>query len=281
MAPRAIWKGYLKVGELTCPVSLFSAATVSERVSFHMLNRKTGHRLRRQYVDEDTGKPVDRNDQVKGYETSKDHMVILEPDEIAEAVPEGDKTLDVEAFLPCDEVDTVYLDKPYYLAPSDDAAEKAFAVIREGMRAKKVAAVATSVLFRRVRSILIRPQGRGLAANTLNFDYEIRDAGEVFAKIPQKKIDKEMLKLAKHIISTKSGKFDITKFDDRYDNALAELVKAKQAGKKIEPPKREPESNVIDLMDALRKSAGKAPAKAKPKRSTKGKKASEPKRKAG
>ena len=208
MAPRAIWKGYLKIAELTCPVALYSAASTSERISFHTINRDTGNRVKRQYVDEETGKPVPSDDQVKGYETAKDQYVILEPEEIAEAVPESDKTLSVEAFIGCSDVDTLYFDKPYYVAPADDAAEKAFVVIRDGMRAKNAAALASSVLFRRVRTVMLRAHGPGLIAHTLHFDYEIRDPAEVFDEIPDVRITGEMLDLAKYIIETKKGTFD-------------------------------------------------------------------------
>jgi DNA end-binding protein Ku len=280
MATRALWKGHLSVGELSCAVALYAAATTSARVSFHIVNRKTGNRVRREYVDEETGKPVDRDDQVKGYETSKGNYVLLEPDEIAAAVPESDKTLAVESFVPCDDVDTVYFDKPYFVAPADEAAEEAFAVMREGMRKKKVVALARAVLFRRVRTLLIRPRGCGLLANTLNFDYEVRAADDAFDAVPEMKIKGEMLDLAKHIIDTKSGTFDPSAFDDRYDAALAELVKAKAEGREIEKPKRKREGKVIDLMEALRESAaasGKGKRNAKKKAST----ASTPKRKAG
>ncbi len=280
MATRALWKGHLSIGELSCAVALYAAATTSDRVSFHIVNRKTGNRVRREYVDEETGKPVDRDDQVKGYETSKGNYVLLEPDEIAAAVPESDKTLAVESFVPCDEVDTVYFDKPYFVAPADEAAEEAFAVMREGMRKKKVVALARAVLFRRVRTLLIRPRGCGLLANTLNFDYEVRAADDAFDAVPEMKIKGEMLDLARHIIDTKSGTFDPSAFDDRYDAALAELVKAKAEGREIEKPKRKREGKVIDLMEALRESAaaaGKGKRNAKKKAST----VSTPKRKAG
>ena len=280
MATRALWKGHLSVGELSCAVALYAAATTSDRVSFHIVNRKTGNRVRREYVDEETGKPVDRDDQVKGYETSKGNYVLLEPDEIAAAVPESDKTLAIESFVPCDDVDTVYFDKPYFVAPADEAAEEAFAVMREGMRKKKVVALARAVLFRRVRTLLIRPRGCGLLANTLNFDYEVRAADDAFDSVPEMKIKGEMLDLAKHIIDTKSGTFDPSAFDDRYDAALAELVKAKAGGREIEKPKRKREGKVIDLMEALRESAaaaGRGKRSAKKKAST----ASTPKRKAG
>jgi DNA end-binding protein Ku len=256
MAPRAVWKGFLRVSELTCPVALYTAASSSDRVSFHTLNRATGHRVRREYVDEETGEPVERDEQVKGYEIAKDKYVLLEPEEVAQAVPESDKTLAVEAFLTCPDIDTTYFDKPYYVAPADASAEAAFGVIREGMRAKDVAALARAVLFRRVRTVLIRAQGPGLIANTLNFDYEVRPSSEAFAEIPELEIKGEMLDLAEHIIRTKAGSFDPATFDDRYDAALVELVKAKAEGRKIEPPKpREPE-RVVDLLEALRQSAG-------------------------
>lgn len=256
MAPRANWKGFLKVGELTCPVALFTAASTSERIAFHTINRATGNRVRREFVDSETGKPVEHDDQVKGYEIGSGEHVVLDPDEVSAAVPDSDKTLAVSVFLRCAEIDDVYFDKPYYLAPSDKYAEEAFALIREGMRKKKVAALAQTVLFRRVRTLLIRPHGEGLIATTLVFDYEVRPAKEVFDKISDIKIKGEMLELAEHIIRTKNGTFDPGKFDDRYEAALATLVKAKIDGKKIEVRKPAVRGKVIDLMEALRQSAG-------------------------
>jgi DNA end-binding protein Ku len=275
MVARAIWKGHLGIGELSCAVALHAAAVTSERVSFHIANRKTGNRVRRQYLDEETGEPVERDDQVRGYETAKGSYVVLEPEEIAAAVPEADKRLSVEAFIACADVDTVYFDKPYFVTPADEAAEDAFAVIREGMRAAKVAALARAVLFRRVRSVLIRPRGCGLLADTLNFDYEVKPAEAAFAGVPDLKIRGEMLDLAKHIINTKAGEFDPAGFDDRYDAALAELMRAKIEGRPIEKPKRRREGKVIDLMKALRESAAAA---GKGKRTAA---KSQPKRKAG
>lgn len=285
MSPRAIWKGYLKIDELICPVALHSAASTSERISFHTLNRKTGNRVQRQYIDSETGKPVEREDQVKGYETGKDEYIVLEPEEIASAVPDSDKTLAVESFIACGKVDTIFFDKPYYLTPADESARKAFAVIREGLEAKSVAALARGVLFRRVRTLLVRASGPGLVANTLNFDYEIRSADDVFDKIPSIKIEGEMLDLARHIIDTKMGKFDPADFDDRYDAALAELVKAKAEGREIKAPKPAPRGKVVDLMDALRRSAeaaGKSGSKPKKTKGSKRDSGREPaRRKAG
>lgn len=269
MAPRANWKGFLKIGEVTCPVALYTAASTSDRIAFHTLNRATGNRVRRVYVDSETGDPVEHDDQVKGYEVAQGDFVTLEPDEVAAAVPEADKTLSVEAFIACSDIDDVYLDKPYYLAPSDASAREAFDLIREGMLAKKAAALASTVLFRRVRTVLIRASGDGLIANTLNFDYEVRSSADAFSDVPKMTIKGEMLDLAKHIIDTKRGSFDPKSFDDRYESALAELVKAKIEGRRIEAPKRPEPKKVIDLMEALRASAGagkpKSKAKATPK----------------
>ena len=256
MAPRANWKGFLKVAEVTCPVALYTAASTSERIAFHTINRATGHRVTRQFVDSDTGEPVEKDDQVKGYENGSGDYVVLEPDEVAAAIPESDKTLAVEAFIPCGAIDDVYFDKPYYLAPSGRAAEEVFALIRDGMKAKKVAALAQAVLFRRVRTLLIRAHGDGLIATTLSFDYEVRPATDAFDAIPAMTIKGEMLELAEHIIGTKRGTFDPSTFDDRYEGALADLVKAKLEGRKIEPRKEPKRAKKVDLMAALRESAG-------------------------
>ncbi|PKR91247.1 Ku protein [Pleomorphomonas diazotrophica] len=263
MVPRANWKGVLKIAEVICPVSLYTAASTSERIVFHTLNRATGNRVERQYIDAETEKPVDREDQVKGYEVSEGNYIELTPDEVKAAVPESDKTLAVSAFIGCGDIDDVYFDKPYYLAPSDRVAEEAYAIIRDGLREKKVAAIARTLLFRRVRTLLIRPHEDGLIATTLNFDYEVRAAADEFREIPDLKIKDEMLELAEHIIDTKMGEFDITKFDDRYEAALADVVKAKIEGRKIKPRKAPREEKVIDLMAALRESAGLGKSKDK------------------
>jgi DNA end-binding protein Ku len=160
MAPRANWKGYLKIAEVTCPVALYTAASTSDRVAFHILNRDTGHRISRKFLDSETEKPVEAENQVKGYEVAKDEYVLLEQDEIAAAIPAGDKTLAVDAFIANDDIDTLYFDKPYYLAPADKTAQEAFYLIREGMKNAGVAAIAHTVLFRRMRAVLIRPRDR-------------------------------------------------------------------------------------------------------------------------
>lgn len=258
MAPRANWKGFLKVAELICPVALYTAASTSDRIAFHTLNRSTGHRVQRQFIDSDTGKPVEREDQVKGYEVGSGEYIVLEPEEVAAAVPDSDKTLAVEAFISYDELDHVYFDKPYYLTPSDKLGQEAFALIRDGLKARKVAALAQTVLFRRVRTLLIRAEDSGLIATTLNFDYEVRSAKEAFSDVPDMKIKGEMLDLAKHIIETKHGTFDPSEYKDRYETALTELVKAKLEGKPIPARKPAKSEKVVDLMQALRESAGLA-----------------------
>jgi len=272
-APRASWKGFLKIAEVTCPVGLYAAVSSSERIVLHTVNRSTGSRVSRQYVDAATGAPVEADDQVKGYEVGKDEYVVLEPDEVAAAVPESDKQLTVSAFVDRGEIDDVYFDRPYFLAPSDRSGDEAFELIREGLRVSNTAAIAQAVLFRRMRTLLIRPFGSGLAATTLSFDYEVRSAKEPFADVPELKIKGEMLELAEHIIRTKQGEFDPSKFEDRYEAALADLVKAKIEGRKIEAPKRPKRTAQSDLMAALRESAamsGKAPppppARARPRR---------------
>lgn len=257
LAPRANWKGFLKVAELSCPVALYTAASTSDRIAFHTLNRATGHRVRREFVDSETGKPVPADEQVKGYEVGSGDYVVLEPDEIAAALPDSDKTLAVDTFLACDSIDDVYFDKPYYLVPDKQGAE-AFFLIRDGMKKAGVAALARTVLFRRLRTVLLRPQGRGLVASTLNFDYEVRSSEEAFDDVPDLKIKGEMLDLAKHIIGTKAGAFDPKSFDDRYETAVTELVKAKIEGRKIPKKKVAKPKAPKDLLQALRESADMA-----------------------
>jgi len=235
---------------------LYAAVSTAERLSFHTLNRSTGNRVRRQFVDQESGEVVETDDQVKGYEVGQGEYVVLERDEVAAAVPDGDKTLLVQNFVFCDEVDEVYLDRPYYLTPSGEVAQQAFAVLREGMRKRQVVALAQTLLFRRMRTLLIRPYESGLIATTLNFDYEVRSSEEAFDDLPDLKIEGEMLELAKHIINTKKGSFDAKAFDDRYESAVAELVKAKIEGRTLPKRTAPPPAKSNDLLQALRDSAG-------------------------
>ena len=281
MSARAIWKGYLSIGDVGCAVALYSAIDAQERTSFHIINRDTGNRVRRQYVDEDTWKPVETGDLVKGYDQADGQTVILEADEIRDAVPDSDKRLEMSTFLPCSEIDTLYLERPYFLAPADAQSVEAYDLIRDSMEATNVAAIAQTVLFRRIRSVLIRPEGRGMIATTLNYDYEVRNPAESFGDIPKVKIDPEMLDLARHIIDTKMGRFEPAAFEDRYEEALAELVRAKIAGRRPKKlPKRKAE-NVTSLLDALRRSAGEgSEAKKQPAKNSKTKPAAARQKKA-
>ena len=264
MPPRAVWKGALKIGELACPVSLYTAVSTADRIAFHTLNRETHNRVQRQFVDTETGVVVSPADQVKGYEIETGAYVVLEPEEIASAIPESDKTLQVESFVTCGAVDTVYLDRPYFVQPSDTVGVGAFAVVRDGLRSRKVAALARAVLFRRMRTVLIQPHDDGLLANLLNFDYEIRSSASAFETIPPLSLKGEMIDLAKHIIKTKMGQFDPKSFHDRYEDALAETVRAKMEGRSIAPRPQRAAPAPIDLLQALRESAGAAkPSRAK------------------
>ncbi len=267
---RAQWKGFIKFGEVSCGPALYTAASTSDRITFNTINKATGNRVNRVnrvFIDGEIEDPVPKELQTKGFEIENGQYIIIDPDEVAATIPESNKTLEIEAFIPCADVDDVYFDKPYYLTP-DKMGGDAFVALRDGMRKSKVAAIARTVLFRRMRTVLIRPHGKGLIATTLNYDYEVRSSKKAFEGMPKLKIEGEMLDLAKHIIGTKRGDFDPATFDDRYEAALAELVKAKMEGRSLPKPKKVEVSKPNDLMAALRESAGLTKAADdKPKRS--------------
>jgi DNA end-binding protein Ku len=284
MAARASWKGHLKIDQLSCAVGLYTAVSSADRISLNIINRKTHNRVERRFVDSETGKPVAREDQVKGYKLEDGDYIIVEGEELASIIPDSDKTITIESFIACDDIDKLYFDKPYYLAPVDGAAEGVVSLIAETMRSGKVAALGHAVLFRRYRTLLIRPHGDGLVATMLNFEYEVRSAEDAFKDIPEVKATAEMLDLANHIIDTKRGKFDPSEYDDRYEAALVELVKAKIDGKPIPKPKAAAPGKVIDLMQALRESAGmtgKSDAKSKSSKTATSQKSAARPRKAG
>ena len=208
MAPRATWKGTLKLGFLSCPVGLYTAVGEGDEIHFNMVNRRSGHRLRRLFVDSGTGKPVERDHQVKGYEVDTDRYVVLTEEEIEAAIPDSTKTIDIEAFVPRDQVDRVAIDRPYYLAPADAVGAEAFAVIRAACEKAGAVGIGRTVLFRRDRVVMLCPEGPGFLANLLHFEYEMRDEAQAFDDIPNVKIAGEMLDLAKHIIGQKKGKFE-------------------------------------------------------------------------
>ncbi|MCZ7447455.1 Ku protein [Agrobacterium rhizogenes] len=273
MNRRASWKGHLSFADFNCEIGLYSALTSAEKISFNIVNRKTGHRVERQYVDSDTGEPVVRDDQVKGYELDNGDHIVIEGDEIAKLMPDSDKVIHVKHFLPCDEIDKLYFDKSYYLAPTGEGGEGALTLLAKAMDDENVVALGEAVLFRRNRILLIRPSGKALVATTLNFSYEVRSETSVFKSIPDIEFDDEMLELAGHIIEKRAGTFDPADYSDRYNDALAELVKAKIEGREIAKPQPRKEDNIIDLKEALRRSAGAGAGSAK-KATASGRKAS-------
>ncbi len=250
-----IGRGYLKLSLVTCPVALYPASSQAEKTHFHQINRKTGHRLRQQMIDEVTGKAVDKDEKSRGYEVSKGKYVEIEPEEIKAIQVESTHTLDIEKFVPVDEIDRRYFDRPYYIVPDGKAGEEAFAVIRDAMKDKGRVALAKIVLTNRQHIMAIEPMGKILLGTLLRYDYEVRDEKELARSVPSPRIPKEMLSLASHILDTKAGHFDPSEFKDEFETELKKLVKRKAAGKPIEyqEPAERP-SNVVDLMEALRQS---------------------------
>ncbi len=279
MAPRPNWKGYLKLSLVSCPVALYPATTTSERVSFRTLNRDTGNRVRRQFVDEQTGEQVETENQAKGYEVGKGEYIVLEEDEIKSVQIESNHTIDIERFVPRADIDELYLDTPYYLAPTDRVGEEAFAVIRDAMRTEKMVGLARVVLFRRERLMMLEPRDKGIVATSLHNANEEHAANSYFEEIPDLALPKEMLELAKHIIEKMTGEFQPDQFEDRYEKALIELIRSKQKGMPVKPQPTHRQTNVVNLMDALRRSvegdkaagAGKKPPSGTARGARKGK----------
>ncbi len=254
MAPRPSWKGYLKLSLVSCSVALYSATSTSERIRFNIINRKTGNRIRNMVVDSETEDPVEQEDRVKGYQVEKGQYILVEDEELDEVALESTHTIDIEKFVPRDEVDEIYLDESYYIAPNDKVAYEAFAVIREAMRKEDLVGIARVVLYRRERILMLQPRGDGLMATALRYRAEVRDEKDYFDEIPNVKVPADMLNLAVHILESKKAHFKPEEFEDRYEDALVELIKAKQAGKPAPKPPETKPSNVINLMDALRRS---------------------------
>ena len=264
MAPRANWKGYLRLSLVSCPIALYPASSSSEKVSFNRINRKTGNRLKQQNVNSETGDLVPREDTARGFEVAKGQYLIVEDQEIDAVQIESTRTIEIDQFVPRSEIDDRFIDSPYYLAPDGKVGQDAFAVIRDTIAKMNMVAIGRVVLTRREHVIALEPRGRGLLGLTLRYPYEVRDEQPYFEDIPELKLPKEMLDLATHIVETKAGHFNPAQFEDRYENALVDLLKKKEAGEKIEPAKEGPTPQVVNLMDALRASIDaekkKAPA---------------------
>ena len=256
MAPRAYWKGYLKLSLVSCPIALYPAASSSERVSFNRINKKTGHRLKQQNVDAETGEPVDKEDVGRGYEIGKGQYLQVEDEELEKIQIESTHTIEIDSFVPRTEIDDRYIDTPYYVAPTDQVGQEAFAVIRDAIRDRGMVGLGRVVLSRRERVMMLEAFDKGLLATSLRYAYEVRDADAYFEDIAELKLPAEMSRLAGHIIETKASHFDPKKFEDHYENALVELLRRKQAGRAIEPVRDEGPApqRVTNLMDALRAS---------------------------
>jgi DNA end-binding protein Ku len=254
MAPRANWKGYLRLSLVTCPVALFPATSDAEKVSFNQINKKTGHRIKYQRVDAETGEDVDNEDIVKGYKVDADTYIEVTKDELDNIALESNRTIDIDQFVPRTEIDELYIVRPYYLVPDGKVGHDAYAVIRETIKATGKVALARLVLTNREHIVALEARDKGLVGLLLRYPYEVRQHAEYFDGIQDVKITKDMLDLARHIVDQKSGHFEPDNFEDRYESALIELINQKRAGQVIPKAKVKTEGNVINLMDALRQS---------------------------
>ena len=255
MAPRPAWKGYLKLSLVSCAVAMYTATSTSSRIRLHVINRETGNRIRNQAIDAETGDVVENESKVKGYEVDDGRYVLLEEDELDEVALESTHTIDIESFVERSEVDEIYLDESFYLVPNDEVAYEAFAVIREAMKKKDMVGLGRVVTHRRERLVMLQPRHKGIVATALRYKPEVRNEDTYFKEIPATRVPSDMLQLAEHILEPKKGHFDPEEFEDRYEDALKKLIKAKQAGKEPPAAPAPKPSNVINLMDALRRSA--------------------------
>ncbi len=273
MAPRPTWQGHLRLSLVTCPVALYTATSPAGDVRFNMLHKDTHNRIRMVPTDPDLG-PVERADLVKGFEYEKDSYVVVTQDEIASVRLESTKTIDIERFVDATDIDRLYWDSPYFLAPDGKLALEAYTVIREAMSRTGKIALGRVVMHQRERLLALEPRDNGLMAWSLRSHDEVRDAADIFGDIADRKPDAAMIAIAEKIIEQQEGPFDPSAFNDRYEDALRDLIAEKQKGKGRKVKAAEPETtNVVDLMDALRKSlGGKAAAKAPAKKAVAAKK---------
>jgi DNA end-binding protein Ku len=254
VAPRAIWKGYLTLGVVSCGVKLVGATSEAGKIHFRILNRNDRQPVKSAYLDEATGEIVGPEDQVKGYETKANEYLVIDPEDVKALKARTEHTLDIGGFVEAGAVDQIYRDKPYYMLPADQSAEEAFAVIREALRARKKAAMGCIVLYQKAHYVVIEPKGEGMVMTTLRYERQIIEAKGVFAGLAKIKVDPEMADIAGLIIDRKKAAFDPSRFEDRYENALAALIEAKRSGKEPPKPAPKPKENVVNLMDVLKKS---------------------------
>lgn len=263
MAYRPTWQGHLRLSLVTCPVALYTATNSGGDVHFNLINPKTNNRIKMITTDPDTG-PIERSQLVKGYEVSKGEYILLTQDEINGVKLESTKTIDIEKFVPAEDIDRIYWDSPYYLAPDGKLAQEAFAVIRESMAQSGQIGIGRVVMSTRERIVALEPRGKGILVYTLRTDAEVRKEDEIFDSISDKAADPQMIAIAQKIIEQQEGPFDPSQFVDRYEQALKDLIAAKQKGHKVAKVAEPEDTNVVDLMEALRASLGAkgaAPAK--------------------
>lgn len=260
MAIRSYWKGYLKLSLVTCGVQMVSATSESERVRFHTLNRPTGNRVVSQYVDSVTGQTVNEEDEVKGYPRGEDDYVILEDDELENVSLDSTKTIDISTFTPRDSIEWIWLDTPYYLSPNEPVGQEAFSVIRDAMEAQKMVGISRLVIARREHAVMLEPRGKGIVLWTLRYGDEVRDEERYFKGISKEKPDTDMMQLVQKLIKNQTRDWDASMVIDPVQERLLDIIEtrkkilkkpAKSRAKKQSP---EPADNVINIMDALRKS---------------------------
>jgi DNA end-binding protein Ku len=254
MAPRAYWKGYLRLSLVQCPIALYPAATERDKIRFHLINKRTGHRIRYVKVDAETGKPVNDDDIVKAYEISKGKYIEITDEELEAVALKSKHVIEIDEFVPKKEIDDLYHMRPYYIAPDGDAGVHAFVVIRDVIARMDRVALGRVVLTSREHVIALEPRDKGLMGMLLRYPYELADAKDIFADVPDIKLPNDMIALAEHIVKMKSGHFNPERFEDHYENALKALIRKKQKGERIEPERLTQPTNVINLMDALRQS---------------------------
>ncbi|MDB5526733.1 MAG: Ku protein [Rhizobium sp.] len=262
MAPRTFWKGYLKLSLVTCPVAMSPATSENEKLRFHTLNRATGNRVVSRYVDSVTRKPVDEDDEAKGYERGEGDYIILDDDEIEAVGLESTRTIDIDVFVPKDEIEWIWYDTPHYLVPNDKVGEEAFAVIREAMAENGVVGISRLVMYRRERAVMLEPRGKGIVLWTLRFGDEVRDAKDYFSGIKSDTADSQQMALMKQFIERKTMPWDPKIVDDPVQDKLLDIIAAKKKGRKPKAAKAKAAeeskpTNVINIMDALRNSLKK------------------------
>jgi DNA end-binding protein Ku len=268
VAPRAYWKGYLKLSLVSCPIALYPATSEREKISFHQLNKKTGHRIRYRKVDAETGHEVESSDIIRGYEVAKGEYIELDPEELEAVALESKRTIEIEEFVPKSQIDELYIRDPYYIAPDGEVGQQAFAVIREAIRKEGMVAIGKVVFTSREHIIALEARDKGMMGITLRYPYEVRKQSDYFEDIKEEKVPKDMLDLALHIVGTKRGDFEPVKFEDQYEDALKELLSKKAKRGEDRAPKRarsiecgQPDGCVArEHQSRERKRAGEAPA---------------------